>query len=146
MSRALDEPLVRVGVAATGHQPKRPRRAARQALERSLPEGFDHRLLKQALGMALTRAADRRLLGPPLAQRRDAVRELLSSDGRTLAQGALAWIWALSPRTVPIPGARTEAQATANAQALDFGPLSPAVMAEIEAVLDRPPEGPPRER
>ena len=33
----------------------------------------------------------------------------------------------------------------ANAQALDFGPLSPAVMAEIEAVLDRPPEGPPRE-
>ena len=80
------------------------------------------------------------------AQRRDAVRELLSSDGRTLAQGALAWIWALSPRTVPIPGARTEAQAMANAKALDFGPLSPAVMAEIEAVLDRPPEGPPRER
>ena len=33
-----------------------------------------------------------------------AIREVLTSNGRTLAQGALAWIWARSPKTIPIPG------------------------------------------
>jgi aryl-alcohol dehydrogenase-like predicted oxidoreductase len=37
-------------------------------------------------------------------ERLDAVRQILTSDGRTPAQGALAWIWARSDRTIPIPG------------------------------------------
>ena len=37
----------------------------------------------------------------------EALREVLTSDGRTPAQGALAWLWARSPRTVPIPGFRS---------------------------------------
>jgi len=41
----------------------------------------------------------------------------LGGGGRTLAQGALAWLWARSPRTVPIPGFRTVAQAEENAGA-----------------------------
>ncbi len=38
------------------------------------------------------------------------IREVLTSGGRTLSQGALAWIWARSPKTVPIPGFKTVAQ------------------------------------
>ena len=79
-------------------------------------------------------------------KRLDAVRDLLTSNGRSLTQGALAWNWGLSPNTVPIPGARTAKQAIQNAQALAYGPLSESIMDEIESVLNRPPEGPPRER
>lgn len=64
-----------------------------------------------------------------------AIREVLRSDGRTIAQGALCWILAKSPVTVPIPGFKTEAQALDNARALSFGPLSPAQMAQIDALL-----------
>ena len=39
-----------------------------------------------------------------------AIREVLSSEGRTLAQGALAWLWGRSPNTIPIPGFRTVVQ------------------------------------
>ncbi|WP_116132361.1 aldo/keto reductase [Tropicimonas sp. IMCC34043] len=76
----------------------------------------------------------------------DAVRELLQSGGRTLAQGALGWILARSGATCPIPGIRTEAQAVENAAALDFGPLPQTVMDEIEAIIPRPDEGEPRAR
>ncbi len=64
-----------------------------------------------------------------------AVREVLSGNGRTLAQGALAWIWARSQQTVPIPGVRTVAQVEENAGALHHGPLSTAELAEIERIL-----------
>lgn len=66
----------------------------------------------------------------------DAVREVLSSDGRTLAQGALSWIWARSPNTVPIPGVRTAEQARANAGALRHGPLTPEQLAEVTRLLN----------
>lgn len=66
-----------------------------------------------------------------------AIRDVLRSDGRTLAQGALAWIWARSPNTVPIPGFRTVAQVEENCRALAFGPLTPAQMAEIDHLLGR---------
>jgi aryl-alcohol dehydrogenase-like predicted oxidoreductase len=65
------------------------------------------------------------------------VREILTSDGRTLAQGALAWIWGRSAITVPIPGFRTVAQVQENARAMEFGPLTPAQMAEIDRILGR---------
>lgn len=76
----------------------------------------------------------------------EAVKEVLRSGGRTLAQGALCWLLAKSDRNMPIPGARTAAQATENAQAVEFGPLSSDGMAEIEKLIDRAPEGPPRAR
>jgi len=65
-----------------------------------------------------------------------AVREILTSEDRTLAQGALAWLWARSEQTIPIPGIRTVEQAEENCQAMEFGPLSPEQMAEIGQVLD----------
>ncbi|WP_068115524.1 aldo/keto reductase [Tropicimonas marinistellae] len=76
----------------------------------------------------------------------DAVRDLLCSGGRTVAQGALGWIWARSANTCPIPGFRTVTQAEENARALEFGALPAEVMQEIEALINRPPEGPPRAR
>jgi aryl-alcohol dehydrogenase-like predicted oxidoreductase len=72
---------------------------------------------------------------PEWAERVAAVRDVLASDGRTLAQGALAWLWARSPRTVPIPGFRSVEQAEQNAGAMAFGPLSAARMEEIEGLL-----------
>lgn len=70
-------------------------------------------------------------------ERRDAVRDILTSGGRTLAQGALAWLWARSPRTVPIPGFRTVAQVEENAGALAHGPLTAAQVHEMDTVLGR---------
>lgn len=69
------------------------------------------------------------------AARRDAVRDVLTSGGRTLAQGALGWLWARSSRTIPIPGCRTVAQVADNAGALSTGPLSAAELADIDAIL-----------
>lgn len=70
-------------------------------------------------------------------QKLEAVRAILTSGGRSLAQGALAWIWARSPVTVPIPGFKTLTQVEENCKALEFGPLSPAQMHEIDRVLGR---------
>jgi aryl-alcohol dehydrogenase-like predicted oxidoreductase len=67
----------------------------------------------------------------------EAVREILTSEGRTLAQGALAWIWGRSPNTIPIPGFKTVAQVEENARAMEFGPLTLAQIAEIDQILER---------
>jgi aryl-alcohol dehydrogenase-like predicted oxidoreductase len=74
---------------------------------------------------------------PEFLARRDAVREILTSGGRTLAQGALAWNWARSPRTIPLPGCRTVAQVEENAGAMAYGPLTPEQMKEIDALIAR---------
>jgi aryl-alcohol dehydrogenase-like predicted oxidoreductase len=67
----------------------------------------------------------------------DAVRDVLTSGGRTLAQGALAWLWARSPVSIPIPGFRTVAQVEENAGALAFGALTPEEFAQVEKLLER---------
>jgi aryl-alcohol dehydrogenase-like predicted oxidoreductase len=72
---------------------------------------------------------------PQWLRRVDAVRAALTADGRTLAQGALGWIWARSDRAVPIPGCRTVAQVEENAAALARGPLAPDHFAEVERRL-----------
>jgi aryl-alcohol dehydrogenase-like predicted oxidoreductase len=85
-------------------------------------------------------------VAPAFAQQLHAVRSLLQTDGRTLVQGALAWLWARSPNTLPIPGFRTVAQVNDLAGALIKGPLPQDVMQEIERVIVREPEGEPRDR
>lgn len=69
--------------------------------------------------------------------RRDAVREVLTSDGRTIAQGALAWLWARTSQSIPIPGFRTVTQTEENCEAMEYGPLSAASMKEIDELLGR---------
>lgn len=72
---------------------------------------------------------------PEYLARLEAVRDVLTGDGRTLAQGALAWLWAVSDTTVPIPGCRTVAQVEENAAALEQGPLTVAQVEEIGRLL-----------
>lgn len=74
------------------------------------------------------------------------LRDLLTADGRSPAQGALAWLWARNPRVVPLPGFRTVEQVDDLCAALAKGPLDTTGMAAVEAAIQRPPEGPPRER
>jgi aryl-alcohol dehydrogenase-like predicted oxidoreductase len=74
---------------------------------------------------------------PEWMSKRDAVREILTSRGRTVAQGALAWLWARSQQTVPIPGFRTVEQVNENCNAMAFGPLSEEQMKEINTLLGR---------
>lgn len=67
----------------------------------------------------------------------EAIREVLMSGGRTLAQGALSWIWARSDKTIPIPGFKTVKQVEDNAGALQFGPLTGDQMLEIDKLTGR---------
>ncbi len=69
--------------------------------------------------------------------RLDSIREILTQGGRTLAQGALAWLWARSPVTVPITGFKTVAQVEENVAAMDRDPLSPEEMTRIDRILER---------
>jgi len=72
---------------------------------------------------------------PEFLRRRDSIRDILASDGRSLTQGALAWNLARSPQTIPIPGIRTVAQAEENAGVLTAAPLRPEQLDEIQALL-----------
>ena len=74
---------------------------------------------------------------PEWLKKIEQVREILTSDGRTLAQGSLAWIWGRSERTIPIPGFKTVAQVQENAGAMQFGPLNPDQMSEIDLILGK---------
>jgi aryl-alcohol dehydrogenase-like predicted oxidoreductase len=55
----------------------------------------------------------------------------LTCDGRSTVQGALGWIWARSPLTIPLPGFRNMEQMRALVQAMQFGPLPLAAMQAI---------------
>lgn len=72
---------------------------------------------------------------PEFSKKLDQIREILTEDGRTLVQGALGWIWARSPMTLPIPGFKTVKQVEENAKALEYGPLKPSQMKAIDEML-----------
>ena len=65
----------------------------------------------------------------------DMLREWLTVGGRTPVQGALGWLMARSPNTLPIPGFKTEAQMRDILGALDHGPLPQKAMDEIAAIM-----------
>ena len=74
----------------------------------------------------------------PLAERLnklEKLRQVLTRDGRSLAQAALGWVWAFHPRTIPIPGFKTIAQVEENAGALAYGPLAIDQMQTITNIL-----------
>ncbi len=72
---------------------------------------------------------------PEFLKALDSVKEILTSNGRTLVQGALSWIWGKSGSTVPIPGFKTTKQVEEIAKAMSFGPFSQAQMKEIDQIL-----------
>ncbi len=67
----------------------------------------------------------------------DEIRDILTSNGRTMAQGALAYIWALDERMVPIPGFKSVQQVRDNAGAMELGPLTEAQMKEIQTIVGK---------
>jgi aryl-alcohol dehydrogenase-like predicted oxidoreductase len=73
----------------------------------------------------------------PTLSQLDGIRAILTSNGRSLVQGALAWAWARSGKTIPIPGFKTVAQVQENARAMEFGPLTAEQMKEIDTLLER---------
>ncbi len=72
---------------------------------------------------------------PGFARRLEAAREILQSGGRSLVQGALAWLWGRSAALIPIPGFRNERQALENARAMEKGPLTPAQAREVAELV-----------
>ena len=74
---------------------------------------------------------------PEWFKKTEVISEILKSNGRTLAQGALAWLWARSEKCIPIPGFRNSSQVLQNAKAMSFGPLTPEDLAEIDKILER---------
>lgn len=77
---------------------------------------------------------------PHWLSRLNTVRDLLATGGRTLVQGALAYLWALHPAIVPLPGVRTAQQSIENTEALAFGPLPDDVANQITTLLADSPE------
>jgi aryl-alcohol dehydrogenase-like predicted oxidoreductase len=65
----------------------------------------------------------------------DEVRDIFTSNGQTMAQGALAYIWALDERMVPIPGFKSVKQVTENAGALQFGPLTDSQVKDVQNIV-----------
>ncbi len=70
-----------------------------------------------------------------LLDKLEAIREIITSGGRTMVQGALAWIWARSPYMVPIPGFKNIKQVEENIKALEFGPLTKEQAEEINKIV-----------
>ena len=64
------------------------------------------------------------------------IREILTSEGRTLAQGCLCWMLGRSDRCSPIPGFKKAQQVLDNVGALEKGPLTKAQVEEIHRILN----------
>jgi aryl-alcohol dehydrogenase-like predicted oxidoreductase len=58
-----------------------------------------------------------------------------STSART--QKALAYIWALDERTVPIPGFKSVQQVRDNAGAMQFGPLTEAQVKAMQTIVGK---------
>ena len=61
---------------------------------------------------------------PVYLERTAALRDLLQTGGRSLAQGALGWILARSPIALPVPGFKTEAQVARQSRRQREGPAA----------------------
>ncbi|MBY9007724.1 MAG: aldo/keto reductase [Candidatus Lokiarchaeota archaeon] len=72
---------------------------------------------------------------PEWLKKLDLIKDVLMSDGRSMVQGAIAWNWARSEKTIPIPGFKSIKQVEENIQAIEFGPLKNDQMKEIDEIL-----------
>ncbi len=74
-----------------------------------------------------------------LLDRAGTLRPILTRSRRSYVQGAIAWIWARSPRAVPVPGFRTAAQAEELADAMRRGAMSREDFEAVNAQMRSPP-------
>ncbi|MFX0087240.1 MAG: aldo/keto reductase [Candidatus Hodarchaeota archaeon] len=63
------------------------------------------------------------------------MKDILKESELTIVQAALGYIWAKNNGTIPIPGAKTENQITEIAKILEYGPISPKVMNDIDSIF-----------
>ena len=73
--------------------------------------------------------------GARLLQTVEALRDVFTSGGRSMAQGAIAYIWGLDERMVPIPGFKTVRQVRDNAGAMDYGPLGQDQVEQVRSIV-----------
>lgn len=64
------------------------------------------------------------------------LREPLTSNGRTMVQGALSWLWSRHHLTIPVLGFKTADQVREATNALTFGTFSAGKMNEIKLIVD----------
>lgn len=67
--------------------------------------------------------------------RLEQVRTILTREGHTLPQAALAWLLTYSDSLIPIPGFKTLEQVQETVGVLSKGPLTSEQMAELDALL-----------
>ena len=60
------------------------------------------------------------------------MQNVLRSNGRTLVQGAISYLWGLSPIVIPIPGFRSVQQVEENCKAMVYGPLTENEVMDLE--------------
>lgn len=65
----------------------------------------------------------------------EALREIFTAGGRSMAQGAICYIWGLDKRMIPIPGFKNVKQVEDNAGAMAFGPMSAEEVAQVQAIV-----------
>ncbi len=65
----------------------------------------------------------------------NAIKELMTSDERSLAQAALDYILAKHEHIVPIPGFKNVKQVEDNAKAMELGPLSNKLVKQIDKIF-----------
>jgi aryl-alcohol dehydrogenase-like predicted oxidoreductase len=70
-------------------------------------------------------------------QKMEHIREILTANGRTVVQGALAWILGRSKLTIPIPGFKTVSQVEENCNTLHSDPLNSSQIREINTIINR---------
>lgn len=63
------------------------------------------------------------------------LREVLTSGVRTMAHGALACIWVIDCRMIPIPDFRTIQKVRENVAAMEFGPMSEEVVQQVQEIV-----------
>jgi len=73
---------------------------------------------------------------PKFLEALDSIKEILTSEGRTMAQGAIAWLWAKSNVTIPIPGFKNSKQVEQNVGAIEYGPLVKDQVDKIDKIIE----------
>lgn len=63
------------------------------------------------------------------------IEPLLTTNGRSLSQGALSWILAASDRAIPLPGFTASSQIRDNVGALTHGKLPPEIMEQVRRIV-----------
>jgi len=72
---------------------------------------------------------------PIFLQKLESIKQVLTEDGRSIAQGALGWILARTPNAIVLPGFKNMRQVEENVNTMKFGALKQDQMKAINDIL-----------